>query len=304
MTLFARAPSTMSLLCLEASARLGSFTAAAIELHLTQGAVSRQVQTLEERLGVELFVRRRKALALTDAGAFYLAEVEPLLQRLERATSTVMAFKGRGGNLSLSVGASVGTYWLIPRLPAFTREHGEITLNLVTRVGPADFHTTAVDASLEFGDGKRPGLHNEFVLPVLLAPYAAPSWIAANGKTVNTRTPRASLIQHTTMPDVWDQWYKFDDIDVTAGREGPRFEIMSMALNACIAGMGISLLPGYMVTDAVSSGRLKRLSRREIRYPKGYYLVCPEESVQMQSLQVFRRWLRNQQDSRPSHVQG
>ncbi|CAN7365328.1 LysR substrate-binding domain-containing protein [Acidovorax sp. LjRoot129] len=297
MTLYTRAPSTMSLLCLESSARLGSFTAAALELHLTQGAVSRQVQTLEERLGVALFIRRRNALALTDAGRYYLAEVEPLLQRLDRATSTVMAFKGRGGNLSLSVGASVGTYWLIPRLPAFTRDHGEITLNLVTRVGPADFHAASVDASLEFGDGKRPGLHSEFVLPLMLTPYAAPSWIAANGETVTMHTSRPSLIQHTTMPDAWDSWYRFDNIDGAAGREGPRFEIMSMALNACIAGMGIALLPPYMVDDAITSGRLKRLSRRKMQYPKGYYLVCPEETAQMQSLQVFRQWLRQQQGS-------
>jgi LysR family transcriptional regulator, glycine cleavage system transcriptional activator len=297
MTLYTRAPSTMSLLCLEASARLGSFTTAALELHLTQGAVSRQVQTLEDRLGVALFVRRRNALALTDAGRYYLGEVEPLLQRLERATSTVMAFKGRGGNLSLSVGASVGTYWLIPRLPAFTRDHGEITLNLVTRVGPADFHATSVDASLEFGDGQRPGLHNDFVLPLLLAPYAAPSWVAAHGKAVDAGTPRTSLIQHTTMGDAWDQWFRFEDIDGNAGREGPRFEIMSMALNACIAGMGVALLPPYMTDDVVASGRLRRLSRRKMRYPKGYYLVCPEETAQMHSLQVFRRWLRQQQDS-------
>ena len=289
-----RAPSTTSLLCLEASARLRSFTAAAQELRLTQGAVSRQSQTLEDRLGVKLFTRRRDALALTDAGRYYLGEVAPLLHRLERATANVMAFKGRGGELSLSVGASVGSYWLIPRLPGFTRDHGEILLNLGTRVGPVDFRATAVDASLEFGDGQRAGLHSEFVLPLVLSPYAAPAWIAAHGKAVDAGTPRASLIHHQTLPDAWDEWFALEGIAGGAGREGPRYEIMSMALNASVAGMGVALLPPYMGEDMVAAGRLKRLSRRKWRHAKGYYLVYPEESAQMQSLQVFRAWLLEQ----------
>ena len=109
MTTLLRAPSTMSLLCLEASARLHSFTAAAAELHLTQGAVSRQIMALEARLDAKLFVRRRDALVLTEAGRYYLDEIAPLLQRLERATAYVMALKGRGGLLTLSVGASLGS---------------------------------------------------------------------------------------------------------------------------------------------------------------------------------------------------
>ncbi|MGJ7499437.1 LysR substrate-binding domain-containing protein [Variovorax sp. ZT5P49] len=286
-----RAPSTMSLMCLEASARLRSFTAAAQELRLTQGAVSRQVQTLEDRLGVRLFTRRREALALTDAGRYYLGEVGPLLQRLERATANVMALKGRGGELSLSVGASVGSYWLIPRLPGFTRDHGEITLNLGTRVGPVDFSATPVDASLEFGDGQRPGLRSEFVLPLDLSPYAAPAWIAAHGKAVDANTPRSALIHHQTLPGAWDEWFAREGIVGEAGREGPRYDIMSMALNASLAGMGVALLPPYMSDESVASGRLRRLSRRKWRYAKGYYLVYPEESAQMQSLQVFRQWL-------------
>ncbi|MES2401369.1 MAG: LysR substrate-binding domain-containing protein [Pseudomonadota bacterium] len=286
-----RAPSTMSLLCLEASARLHSFTAAASELHLSQGAVSRQIQSLEDRLGVRLFTRSREALALTNAGRYYLDEIAPLLQRLERATANVMALKGRGGALSISVGASVGSYWLIPRLPLFTRDHGEITLNLGTRVGPVDFRNAPVDASLEFGDGQRPGLRSEFVLPLLLSPYAAPEWIAAHGKHITAQTPRASLIQHQTLPGGWDGWFSMEGIAAEAGRDGPRYEIMSMALNAAVAGMGVVLLPPYMGDDMVAIGRLKRLSRRQWQDPKGYYLVYPEESANMQSLQIFRAWL-------------
>ncbi|MES2183685.1 MAG: LysR substrate-binding domain-containing protein [Pseudomonadota bacterium] len=281
----------MSLLCLEASARLRSFTGAAQELHLTQGAVSRQIQALETRLDVKLFYRRREALALTDAGRYYLGEIAPLLQKLERATNNVMTLKGRGGALSLSAGASVGSYWLIPRLPEFTRDHGEITLNFATRVGAVDFPSGAVDASLEFGDGKRPGLHNEFVVPLLLSPYAAPEWVRRHGAVAGKKTPGSSLIQHQTLPDAWEQWFAAEGVEQPDGRDGPRYEIMSMALNAALAGMGVVLLPPYMGDDMVAAHRLQRLSRRNLRYAKAYYLVYPEESAQMKPLLIFRDWL-------------
>ncbi len=286
-----RAPSTMSLLCLEASARLGSFTAAAHELHLTQGAVSRQIQALESRLEVRLFIRRRESLVVTDAGRYYLDEVTPLLQRLERATINVMAFKGRGGGLALSVGASIGAYWLIPRLPAFTRAHGEIALSLNTRVGPADFKTGAIDASLEFGDGQRTGLCSDFVTALDLAPYAAPSWVERHGMQISAATPSSGLLHHHTLPDAWEQWFLAEHIDADPGRAGPRFEIMSMALNAAVAGLGVVLLPDYMADDMVHATRLVRLSSRTWRSPKGYYLVYPQESAQSPALQTFRNWL-------------
>ena len=286
-----RAPSTMSLVCLEASARLRSFTAAAQELHLTQGAVSRQIMALESRLDVKLFVRRRDAVILTEAGRYYRDEVSTILQRLERATANVMALKGRGGSLTLSVGASLGSYWLIPRLPDFTRAYSEITLNFATRVGSVDFKSTPVDASLEFGDGKRAGLHNDFVLPLAMSPYASPAWIAKNGKSLTSRTPLSALVHHTTVLDAWQKWFDHSGIEIGTGQEGPRYELMSMALNAAVVGLGAVLLPDFMANDAVATGRLRRLSRKQWVSTRGYYLVYPEESSGLEALKVFRTWL-------------
>lgn len=286
-----RPPSTMSLLCLEASARLRSFTAAAQELHLTQGAVSRQIIALEQRLDLTLFVRRRDAVVLTEAGRFYVEEIGAVLQRLERATANVMALKGRGGSLALSVGASLGSYWLIPRLPDFTRAHTEITLNFATRVGSVDFKSMAVDASLEFGDGKRAGLHHDFVLPLIMAPYAAPAWIGKNGKALSAQTPSFALVHHTTVPEAWEQWFNNDGLSMPIGEKGPRYELMSMALNAAVAGLGVVLLPEFMASDAVAQGRLRRLSRKNWTASKAYYLVYPEESSRLEALKIFRTWL-------------
>jgi LysR family transcriptional regulator, glycine cleavage system transcriptional activator len=288
-----RAPSTTALLCFETSARLGSFTRAGKELHLTQGAVSRQVIGLEQRLGVALFIRKSHAsvLALTDAGRTYLAEIAPLLQRLERATADVMAHQGRGGALTVSVGASFGSYWLMPRLSEFTRLHPEIVLNVATRLGQADFGSARIDASIEFGDGKRPSMDCHFVLPLRMQAYAAPSWIKSNGNQITHLTPPIALIQHSTVPEAWPGWM------VQAGQgahqiaQGPRYDLMSMALNAVIGGLGAALLPPFMVTEALATKRLRKVGKATWVSTRGYHLVHPSASRDSRALTTFRQWL-------------
>lgn len=294
-----RVPSTTALLCFEASARLGSFTKAGQDLHLTQGAVSRQIIGLEARLGTKLFLRKQNALtlSLTDAGRRYLDEIAPLLQRLEHATANAMAHQGRGGALNLSVGASLGSYWLIPRLSAFTREHPEIVLNIATRVGPADFGSHGIDASLEFNDGQRPGMVCDFVLPLELQPYASPGWIRKFGAKLSARTPKTALIHHSTGPEAWTEWFRLAGIATDPGREGPLYDLMWMAMNAAASDLGAVLLPPYMSGDAVTTQRLKMLSPLQWRSPKGYHLVYPQAHREQRALQTFRMWLLDQVSS-------
>lgn len=291
-----RVPSTTALQCFEASARLGSFTRAGEELSLTQGAVSRQILGLEDRLGCKLFARRQEgvALRLTEAGRSYLQEIAPALRQLETATANAMAHRGGGGVFNLSVGASLGTYWLIPRLAAFTRAHPEIILNIATRVGPADFASKAIDASLEFGDGQRAGMLCDFVLPLLMQPYASPGWIRKHGAKLSARTPPSALIHHSTGPEGWAEWFRFAGIGLDPGREGPTYDLMWMAMNAAANDLGAVLLPSYMSEEAVARSRLKRLSPLTWRAPRAYYLVYPPEQKDRHTLQTFRSWLLEQ----------
>jgi len=288
-----RLPSVTALQCFEASARLGSFTRAAQELSLTQGAVSRQVIGLEDSLGTQLFLRKHNALtlALTDAGRSYLQEVAPLLQGLERATANARAHRGSGGVFNLSVGASLGSYWLIPRLASFTREHPEIVLNVATRIGPADFAARGIDASLEFGDGQRAGMDCDFVMPLELQPYASPGWIRKFGAKLGPATPKTALINHSTGREAWSEWFRHAGIAADPGREGPTYDLMWMAMNAAANDLGAVLLPPYMSGDAVATRRLKRLSALKWRAPKAYYLVYPQSHREHRPLQTFRAWL-------------
>lgn len=289
-----RLPSTSALLCFDAAARLGSFTRAAAEMHLTQAAVSRQVLGLEARLGLPLFKRLREALQLTDAGRAYLEEVRPALASQERASAGVMALKGQGGPLNLSVASSLSNYWLIPRLPDFTRQHAEITLNIATRVGPADFGSGQLDVSLEYGDGQRPGLHCEFVLPLQMSPYAARAWVREQGRSMGPDTPAAALIQHSTAPEAWQRWFDAAKLNPPPLGQGPRHDLMSMSLNAALVGLGVALLPDYMTGEAVAAKRLLRLSKVSMRAERAYWLVLPPAAAKRPAVQVFRAWLLRQ----------
>lgn len=288
-----RIPSITALQCFEASARLGSFTRAAQALNLTQGAVSRQVIALEDSLGTQLFLRKHKALTLglTAAGRNYLDEVAPLLQGLERATANARAHRDSGGVFNLSVGASLGSYWLIPRLSGFTRQHPEIVLNVATRVGPADFGARGIDASLEFGDGERSGMDCDYIMPLDLRPYASPGWIRKFGARLGPATPKTALINHSTGPQAWAEWFRQAGIAVDPGREGPTYDLMWMAMNAAASDLGAVLLPPYMSGDAVATKRLKPLSTLSWRAPKAYYLVYPHRHRDHRPLQTFRSWL-------------
>ncbi len=297
-----RIPSTQALQCFEASARLGSFTLAGQELHLTQGGVSRQMIALEQRLGCALLERRRDGLQLTPSGQAYLAEVEPALRLLERATSNVMALKGQGGVLNLSIPASWGNHWLIPRLGAFTQAHSQISLNVFTKIGAADFSNRQVDAAVEYRMAARSDMASEFIMPLVLSPYASPAWKRKHG----AHLPPAAMLQHTTLPLAWNGWLAQlkanEPLPADPKRDvaaGPRYDLMFMAMNAAAAGLGMALLPDFMTAPMVAARRLTRLSARTWQAPGGYYLAQSPLMHSDAAFATFRDWLRDQIKIRP-----
>jgi LysR family transcriptional regulator, glycine cleavage system transcriptional activator len=291
-----RIPSTQALQCFEASARLGSFTLAGQEMHLTQGGISRQVIALEQRLGFALLERRRDGLQLTPAGSAYLSEVEPALRMLERATSNVMALKGVGGVLNLSIPASWGNHWLIPRLGGFTQAHSEISLNVFTKIGAADFSNRQIDAAVEYRTAPRADMACEFVMGLALSPYASPAWKRQHGGNM----PPPAMLQHTTLPLAWNGWLAkqgrqpaiaSNQQDIAAG---PRYDLMFMAMNAAVAGLGMALLPEFMAAPLVTSRRLTKLSSTAWQAPGGYYLSQSPLMRSEAAFATFRDWLRDE----------
>jgi LysR family transcriptional regulator, glycine cleavage system transcriptional activator len=299
-------PSLMALRCFDLSATHSSFTKAAQQVHLTQGAVSHQILGLEAQLGTTLFVRKRSGLQLTPAGRAYWVEIATALRQIERASQNLVLNKGKGGVLNLCVASSFATYWLIPRLTEFVRAHPEITLNLSTHIGPVDFSTSSHDAAIEFCEGVEPGLCAKLILPLKLQPYCSTALAMQHGLKIKkgadvsaaklaSLLSRVPLIRHRTVPLAWECWLKnaglSDAVTPQQFSSGPRYDLLSMALNGAIAGLGIALLPAYVAAGAVAAGQVTCISNRLWAAEKSYYLRFPEWKFDLLALARFQKWI-------------
>lgn len=297
---FARLPSMQSLACFEAAERLGSLTRAAAELHLTQGAVSRQLIALESRLQAPLLVRHRHGLALTPAGRRLLTEVRPMLQRLQRTVADLRLHRGQGGRLHLSVASTFASHWLIPRLPAFTEANPDITLDISTRIGPVDFTRVDVDAAISFIEPPALPGHAVPLVPLRLAPCAAPALARRlrRGRG-HPWLEQATLLVNVSVPDGWPRWAAAAGVGASRlvhleERSGPRYDLLSMAHNAALAGIGVALLPDFLAAASLAEGRLVRLSPTSWSPSRSYHLSWPAQSAELPALHRLRDWLLRQ----------
>jgi DNA-binding transcriptional LysR family regulator len=282
-----RLPSTQALQCFEASARFGSFTLAGTELHLTQGGVSRQVLGLEDRLGVNLFDRKRDGLVLTRAGQAYLQDIEPALREIERATANLMALQGQGGVLNVSMPPSWGNYWLLPRLMAFQASHPDISLNVVNKVGPSDFADRNIDAAVEFRALPRSDVESAFVMRLSVLPFCSAAFRTQHLDAIDAR----HMLQHTSLLQAWREWARVHRSDwASVSAAGPRYDLMFMAMSAASAGLGVALLPRFMAQGLVQSKRLVVWSP-QAWHAGGYFLSRSPYCKNEAALQRFSQWL-------------
>lgn len=291
-------PSMSSLKAFEASARHLSFSKAAEELRLTQSAVSRQIKTLEDALGVKLFYRVRRRILLSEAATAYATDIRTCLSQIEEATQELLASRGTGGVLNLAILPVFGTKWLIPRMPAFWQAHPGISVNLLRPPMPFDFISERFDAAILFGGGSWPGgVVAHRLMPEQFVVVCAPALVTEPGLATIADLSRHTLLQHTTLPHAWQDWLIAAGSPEINGLKGPRFERFSLVLAAAIAAKGVALLPRFMVEEAVASGRL--VIRFDISLPDSYayYLVYPEEKREMPALRAFRDWLLTETQS-------
>jgi LysR family glycine cleavage system transcriptional activator len=284
-------PSIGNLLAFEATARHGSVSRAAEELNLTQSAVSRQIQQLEDSLGVSLFRRSRQRVMLTDVGRMYAANIRSTLSELSNATHQAIALSGTRGVLNLAVLPTFGTRWLIPRIPEFFARHPDATVNFGVRLVPFDFAAEPFDAAIHFGEPHWPGavcelLRNEEVVPVCSPAYR---------ERESIRSPqdltRATLLQQSTRPTAWAEWFADAGVEVGNPLRGPRFEQFAMVAQAAAAGLGAALIPSFLIADELAAGRLEVLFPRSLLSSGAYYLVYPEHKAETPLLQSFRDWI-------------
>ncbi len=281
-------PSIPSLLALEAVARLGSASAAAEELNLTQGAVSRQLQVLEGQLGVPLLIRDKQRLRLTPAAGDFVAEARRALQRLAAASLTLRA-NPTGGALSLAILPAFGMHWLAPRLARFAGLHPEVTVNLSTRLKPFDFDGTAFDAAIHYGRQDWPGVEYLKLMDEEILAVAAPGFPPLTDATQAMTLP---LLQLESRSGDWGRWLAHHGM---AGQRPPAmlFDHFATMQQAAIHGMGAALLPLFLIERDLAEGRLIPLFGPPIRALGAYYLVWPRDRPARAPLTSFRSWLHS-----------
>lgn len=282
-------PSTSMLLAFEAAARTGSFTEAAAELSLTQGAISRQVRALEAQLGMELFARVGKSVRLTEAGKRYAEEVEKALQTIRRATLNAMTDQ-RGGTLNLAILPTFGTRWLIPRFPAFLKQHPDITVNFATKLSPFDFKKEDLHAAIHYGQTDWPDTESTFLMREETIPVCAPALLREQNIKRPEDLTRLPLLNLATRSTAWPEWF------AAAGLEPPPaagmvFEEIAAVAQATAAGLGVSLLPRFLIESELDRGELAVVLDQPLESSFGYYLVTPRDKTGYAPVVAFREWL-------------
>ncbi|MDZ3994408.1 LysR family transcriptional regulator [Pseudomonas sp. Teo4] len=286
-------PSTTALVCFEAAARHESFTKAAHELALTQGAVCRQIGGLEAFLNVELFRRSRRGVKLTEAGLSYSRQVAAQLDAVERDTLSVM--RQQGANvIELAVVPTFGTRWLLPRLKDFQHRNPDVTVNLTNRTRPFLFADTTFDAAIYFGDADWSGTHAHRLMGENPVPVCSPRLLDGKDELDARRISELPLLQQTTRPYAWRQWFGSLGMNVEGDMTGPRYELFSMLAQAAMHEMGIALIPPFLIQRELEEGRLVQANQHALTSDKAYYLMIPERKVESASLRAFRDWLIEQ----------
>ena len=287
-------PSTGALEAFEAAARHQSFTKAAEELSVTQSAVCRQIGALESFLDVRLFRRTRRGVMLTEAGLDYSRSVGARLDEVERDTLELMARGGRGSSLELAVVPTFGTRWLLPRLPAFQRAHPHVVVHLSSRTRPFLFADTPFDAAIhagETGSAAWPGTERRFLMTEALIAVASPALAAERPQTA-ADWARLPLLQQSTRPYAWRQFFDGLGLVVPQAMAGPRLELFSMLTEAAVHGMGVALTPPFFVQEELAQGRLVDVAARAVGGDRAYSLIYPEHKAELPALQSFAAWLQ------------
>jgi len=294
-TMRRKIPSLQALACFDAAARHESYTRAAQELALTQGAVSRQITALEEFVGVALFRRTRHGVLLTASGRDYATQVASRLAALEQDTLDVMSHQGLGQVLQLAAVPTFATRWLIPRLPEFKAQHSDITVHIETRTRPFMFADTPFDAALFAGTPEQvtnwAGTRAIKLLDEVVLPVCAPGLLQGAPSLSPEAMTDLPLLQQSTRPLAWRQWFEAQGVAAPQALSGARFELFSMTAAAAVHGLGVALVPKLLVDAELARGDLVVACDQPLPSNRAYYLVRPERDDNAPATQIFLDWL-------------
>lgn len=285
-----RLPPLNALKAFEAAARNLSFTKAADELFVTQAAVSHQIKTLEEHLGLKLFLRKNRSLLLTEEGQGYFLDIRDIFTQLIDATEKLLA-RGAKGSLTVSLTPSFAIQWLVPRLNLFNEAHPDIDVRIKAQDHDENSLTDDVDVAIYYGRGNWSGiethkLHTEYIVP-LCSPMLLNSPIPMN-------TP-ADLQKHVLLHDMtrrnWKTWMKTAGVRDIKVNQGPIFSHSSMVLQAAVHGQGVALGNSVLAKPDIDAGRLVIPFSHYLESKNAFYLVFRESQSELGKIVYFKDWM-------------
>ncbi|WP_298235377.1 transcriptional regulator GcvA [uncultured Azohydromonas sp.] len=282
----------------EVAARHLSFTRAADEMFVTPSAVSHQVKTLEESLGVTLFIRDGKSLSLTPAGRAYLPGIQQAFKQLAHATQQLQA--QNQPVLKMNVPPTFAAKWLIPRMERFMKAHPDIDLKVSTLAHMVDFEREDFDLQVRYGRGVYPGLHAEKCLPVEVFPVCSPALLHGehplrepDDLKFHTLLHDDSTYSDGSNPD-WAMWLRHAGVEGVDAKRGPSFWPSHLVINAAIDGLGVALAKRNWVEKDLAQGLLVRPFNISLPVEFAYYILYPEERSQDPRIRLFMQWMREE----------
>lgn len=278
----------------EAAGRHLSFKAAATELCVTQGAVSRHVLNLESFLGVSLFVRSHRQVNLTPAGVSYLQETRDALLRISDATSRARA-RTDERTLRIKAPPSCSIRWLVPRLGRFHALHPDIAVQVTTSHDAVNFERDEIDVGVHYGVEATDEWRHERLFNEVLIPICNRRLLGRNRKRYAPREIASQVLLHSLRrPADWRQWLDAAGLSGFSATQELTFENSTLTYQGAVDGLGIAIAQKALVAEDIGSGRLAAPSDIEVRNPVAYYLVYPRRKQTPAKVQAFQSWIASE----------
>lgn len=284
-------PSVSGLIAFETTARHLSFSQAAKDLSLSQGAVSKRVRQLEQLLGVALLARNNHQVHLTEMGRLYLPQVRTLLGQLESSTRALM--QGAHGKAVITIAAPVGlaACWLVSRLGVFQNRNPGLSINLVTSKLLQEADDGAVDCAIvqgmpQWGKTTSTPLFQEMLLPV-----ASPHFMRTRRHNSPDVLHECTLLHLTEQPDLWAEWFERAGCARPGLPQGPQFDQHPLLIMAAVHGQGAAIVPRFMIERELAAGELEVLFDVPLRSRKAYHFVTPARSASDRNVLALRGWI-------------
>lgn len=283
-------PPLNALKAFEAAARHASFTKAAVELCVTQGAVSQQVKLLEDLLGFKLFVREPQGLKPTSAAREYLEVVREAFDRIAIGTAKITR-QHKSAILTVSTSPDFAAKWLVHRLGRFSEQHPEIDLRISASLEHIDFAQEDIDLAVRHGKGDWAGLHAVEMFSEMLFPVCSPHLLGARKHPLSEHNILRYPLLHHNDRSGWAHWLKSIQLKLEKPLKGLIFNRDSLLIDAAVSGQGIALSRTTLCAWDVLQGRLIVPFTHKIALPSSYWIVAPELSADPPKVSKFRTWL-------------